>query len=115
VPRAAAARFAESLKRTQGDDPETEDGIIIQQVEGKPREAAKQNRRDEGRSPERREAPPQQRQRLAPKYGAEPTPRDGPPRGPKAFGAKAGTFRGKPGDKRPGAGKPFKGKPKGRP
>jgi ATP-dependent RNA helicase DeaD len=121
VPRAAAARFAESLKRTQGDDPETEDGIIIQQVEGKPREAARQNRRDDGRDSgrdsgdHRRESAPPSRQRLAPKYGAEPTPRDGPPRGPKPFGAKPSGPRGRPGDKRVGAGKPFKGKPKGRP
>jgi ATP-dependent RNA helicase DeaD len=129
VPRGVAGRFAESLKRTQGDDPETEDGISIQEVQGKPREAAKQNRREGPSSP-----PP--RSKLAPSYGARPTHGDGParparapyvgktdgPRGPRP------PYAGKPGGAKPGGprgdrppyagkpgGKPFKGKPKGRP
>jgi ATP-dependent RNA helicase DeaD len=99
VPRAAASRFAEALKRTQGDDPETEDGIRIEMVQGKPREAARQNRR---------EAAPPQRARLAPNYSASPT--DGP-RGPRPPRPVPGGPRGA----RPGGAKPFRGKPKNRP
>jgi ATP-dependent RNA helicase DeaD len=106
IPRAAASRFADALKRTQGNDPETEDGIRIEEVQGSPRAASRENKRS---------APPE-RSRLAPKYGATPTGegrRDGPPRGPRApYGGKPGGPRGAG----PGAGgKPFKGKPKGRP
>jgi ATP-dependent RNA helicase DeaD len=42
VPRAAAGRFAASLKRTAGS--EGEGGVNIEQVEGKPREAARENK-----------------------------------------------------------------------
>jgi ATP-dependent RNA helicase DeaD len=106
IPRVAAGRFADALKRTQGDDPETEDGIRIEQVQGAPRQAARENKRN---------APPE-RARLAPKYGATPTGegrRDGPPRGPRPpFGGKPGGPRGaRPGGAGAG-GKPFKGKPR---
>ncbi len=108
VPRAAAGRFADALKRTQGDDPETEDGIRIEQVQGNPRAASRENKRS---------APPE-RARLAPKYGATPTGegrRDGPPRNAKPSGGRP-PFGGKPGGPRsnrssPG-GTPFRGKPK---
>jgi ATP-dependent RNA helicase DeaD len=106
VPRAAAGRFADALKRTQGDDPETEDGIRIEQVEGAPRQAARENKRS---------APPE-RARLAPKYGATPTGegrRDRPPRGPRApYGGKPGGPRGPRPGGAGGGGKPFKGKPR---
>jgi ATP-dependent RNA helicase DeaD len=106
VPRAASGRFADALKRTQGDDPETEDGIRIEQVEGAPRQAARENKRS---------APPE-RARLAPKYGATPTGegrRDGPPRGPRApYGGKPGGPRGPRPGGAGGGGKPFKGKPR---
>jgi ATP-dependent RNA helicase DeaD len=42
VPRAAAGRFAAALKRTASS--EGEGGVNIEQVEGKPREAARQNK-----------------------------------------------------------------------
>ncbi len=120
IPRAAASRFADSLKRTQGDDPETEDGIRIEAVEGKPREAARENRR-EGPAP---------RKKITPNYSARPT--DGPrspdgPRGPRRDGPRSDGPRSdgprkfaKPGPPKlgrsgPPGGKPFKGKPKGRP
>lgn len=120
IPRAAAGRFADALKRTQGDDPETEDGIRIEMVEGKPREAARQNRR---------EGPPP-RKKLAPNYEARPTHGDSPrgdgPRkeGPRSEGPRpartANRKFAKPGPPKlgrsgPTGGKPFKGKPKGRP
>jgi ATP-dependent RNA helicase DeaD len=121
VPRGVASRFADALKRTQGDDPETEDGIRIEAVEGKPREAAKQNRRDGPNMP----AP---RAKLAPSYGAGGPRGDGPPRGarPPYAGKPSGPRTGAPrsggpgGDRPPYAGKPggkhggapFRGKPK---
>jgi ATP-dependent RNA helicase DeaD len=105
IPRAAAARFAEAMKRTQGDDPETEDGIRIEQVEGKPREAARAHRKT-GESPAR----PPERKKLAPSYGARPTHGDRDrPRPPGGGGPRGG----RPGG--PGGGKPFKGKPNKRP
>jgi ATP-dependent RNA helicase DeaD len=107
VPRAAATRFAEALKRTQGSDPETEDGIRIEAVQGgAPPQAARPHRRDDGPPP---------RAKLAPSYGARPTHGDGPARGARApYAGKPGgglrgdrpPYAGKPG------GKPFKGKPK---
>ncbi|MGS1017358.1 DEAD/DEAH box helicase [Allosphingosinicella humi] len=45
IPRAAASRFAASLKRTEGGDPEGEGSVRIEPFQGKPREAARQNRR----------------------------------------------------------------------
>jgi ATP-dependent RNA helicase DeaD len=44
IPRAVAGRFAQAVKRTATDD-DGEGGVRIEAVEGKPREAAKQNRR----------------------------------------------------------------------
>jgi ATP-dependent RNA helicase DeaD len=117
IPRAAASRFADSLKRTQGDDPETEDGIRIEAVEGKPREAARENRR-EGPAP---------RKKITPNYSARPTdgpraPRGDGPRGdgPRGDGPKGPRKFAKPGPPKlgrsgPPGGKPFRGKPKGRP
>ena len=45
VPRAAAGKFAAALKRTAGGDADGEGGIRIEAVEGKPRDAARENRR----------------------------------------------------------------------
>ena len=45
VPRAAAPRFAAALKRTANGDADGEGGIRIEAVEGKPRDAARANRR----------------------------------------------------------------------
>ncbi len=42
IPRAAAGRFANALKRTAGQD---DDGVMIEAMQGSPREAAKQHRR----------------------------------------------------------------------
>jgi ATP-dependent RNA helicase DeaD len=122
IPRAAADRFAAALKRTQGDDPETEDGIRIVAVEGKPREAARQNRR---------ESPAPDRAKLGAKFGARPTYSDGPSRPsgdrgrPSGDRGRPGGDRGRPAGARPGSvrpggdrsggPRPFKGKPKGRP
>jgi ATP-dependent RNA helicase DeaD len=44
IPRAAAARFAQALKRTEGGESE-EGGVRIEPVHGTPRQEAKQNRR----------------------------------------------------------------------
>jgi ATP-dependent RNA helicase DeaD len=43
IPRAVAARFADSLKRTAQEDPD--DGIMIIPMEGSPRADARENRR----------------------------------------------------------------------
>ena len=72
IPRAAAGKFAAALKRTEGGDPEGEGGVRIEPVQGKPRDAARQNRR--GTRPSRsgpsrsggRDAPhPRRRRRLS--------------------------------------------------
>jgi ATP-dependent RNA helicase DeaD len=57
VPRAAAGRFAAALKRTAGGDADGEGGIRIEAVEGKPRDAARENRRS-GPPPVRHQAKP---------------------------------------------------------
>jgi ATP-dependent RNA helicase DeaD len=59
IPRAAAGRVAAARKRTAGGDPEGEGGIRIEAVEGKPRDAARQNRRP---------GPPQARHQAKPAY-----------------------------------------------
>ncbi len=56
VPRAVAGRFAAAVKRT-ADNSEGEGGVRIEAVEGKPREAAKANRRS-GPPPARHQAKP---------------------------------------------------------
>jgi ATP-dependent RNA helicase DeaD len=65
VPRAAAGRFAAALKRTANGDADGEGGIRIEAVEGKPRDAARENRRA-GPPPARHKAKPF---RKAPKRG----------------------------------------------
>lgn len=65
VPRSVAGRFAEALKRTARED---DDGIVIEAMQGTPREAARDNRRRPG--------PPPSDRRDRPNY----TPRSGPPR-----------------------------------
>jgi ATP-dependent RNA helicase DeaD len=45
VPRAVAGKFAAALKRTAGGDGDGEGSVRIEAVEGKPREAARENRR----------------------------------------------------------------------
>ena len=57
VPRAAAGKFAAALKRTAGGDADGEGGIRIEAVEGKPRDAARENRRS-GPPPVRHQAKP---------------------------------------------------------
>ncbi len=42
IPRAAAGRFSKALQRTAGQD---DDGVMIEAMQGSPREAAKQHRR----------------------------------------------------------------------
>ena len=99
VPNAAAARFADALKRTAGADAEGEDGIRIEAVKGSPREASRDNKR----------SAPSPRATLAPAYGARPTfgaERGGPPSGPRGPRPTGG---------RPGGNAPFRGKPRGRP
>jgi ATP-dependent RNA helicase DeaD len=44
VPRAAAGRFMQAVKRTATDE-DGEGGVRIEPVEGKPRDAARQNRK----------------------------------------------------------------------
>lgn len=99
VPNAAAARFADALKRTAGVDAEGEDGIRIEAVQGSPRESSRDNKR----------SGPPPRATLAPAYGARPTfgaERGGPPSGPRGPRPTGG---------RPGGNAPFRGKPRGRP
>jgi ATP-dependent RNA helicase DeaD len=57
IPRAAAGRFAAALKRTGDGEPDGEGGVRIEPVQGTPREAAKQNRRN-GPPPARHHAKP---------------------------------------------------------
>jgi ATP-dependent RNA helicase DeaD len=57
VTRAAAGKFAAALKRTAGGDADGEGGIRIEPVEGKPRDAARENRRS-GPPPVRHKAKP---------------------------------------------------------
>ena len=134
IPRAAAARFAEALKRTAQDDPD--DGIIIDALPGNPRDAARANKRGDGpnrpveqrsgsgdRRPHFSEGRDSKPQRSGPDRGSsdrKPTERarfdSGRPEGNWA-GKKPGgrPGGGKPFGDRPGGGKPFKGKPRPRP
>jgi ATP-dependent RNA helicase DeaD len=57
VPRAVAGKFAAALKRTAGGDADGEGGITIEAVQGKPRDAARENRRG-GPPPVRHQAKP---------------------------------------------------------
>jgi ATP-dependent RNA helicase DeaD len=63
IPRAAAARFAAAVKRTAGGDPDGEGGILIEPMNGTPRDMAKQNRR---------QGPPPSRHKAKPPYKAKP-------------------------------------------
>jgi ATP-dependent RNA helicase DeaD len=54
IPRAAAARFTKALARTASEE---DDGLIVLPVDGKPREAARENRRA-GPPPARHHAKP---------------------------------------------------------
>ena len=106
IPRAAAQRFAEAVKRTANDDPD--DGILIDAVPGNPRESARENKRNG----------PQPRAKLAPNFAPRATqgegpPRDGPGRDRPQFDR--ANRDGPPRGGRPGGGKPFKGKPRARP
>jgi ATP-dependent RNA helicase DeaD len=89
IPRAAATRFAQSVKRTSTDD-DGEGSVRIEAVEGKPRDAARQNRR---------EGPPP----SGPRSGGYPDgpPASGPRAGPGPGGPRAGAG---PGGPRAGAG-----------
>jgi ATP-dependent RNA helicase DeaD len=96
----SAGRFMASVKRTEQQDGDEENALIIEAVQGAPREEARQNRR-EGRA---NDGPPQRRYDARPTLGARPN----------APGRPAGArppFKGKPG----GGGKPFGGKPGGKP
>ena len=60
VPQAVAARFLEAVVRTAGDG---DDGVEITQVDGPPREAARENRRErshDGPPPRRHDSGPRQ-------------------------------------------------------
>ncbi len=94
VPRAAAQRFSSALARTASEE---DDGLIVIPVEGKPRDEARQHRRQ---GPPR-EAPREQRSQLSPREGPSgPRPqgpsRDGPReqrRGPPPPRHKAKPFK----------------------
>ncbi|QUT04874.1 DEAD/DEAH box helicase [Sphingobium phenoxybenzoativorans] len=94
VPRQVAARFMDAVKRTVADDPDGEGLIVIEPIQGTPRDEAKHNRRNDRRA---NDGPPPKR------YDAKPA-------GRKTLGAKP--FGG-PGGGKPGGGRPFKGKPGG--
>jgi ATP-dependent RNA helicase DeaD len=53
IPRAAAARFAASVKRTADETTDGEGSVRIEPVEGSPRAAARDNRRNAGPPPAR--------------------------------------------------------------
>ncbi|ARS25928.1 DEAD/DEAH box helicase [Sphingomonas sp. KC8] len=75
IPRHAAARFVAAVKRTAGGDPNGEDGIRIEPVQGAPREQQRQNRRAGPGGPGGA---------AAPRHHAKPfrgPPRGGPSRG----------------------------------
>ena len=55
VPQAIAGRFLDAVRRTAGDE---DDGVEIVQAEGPPREASRQNRRDQGSDGPRAPRPP---------------------------------------------------------
>jgi ATP-dependent RNA helicase DeaD len=57
IPRAAAGKFAAALKRTADGDGDGEGGVRIEAVAGKPRDAARENRRA-GPPPARHQAKP---------------------------------------------------------
>jgi ATP-dependent RNA helicase DeaD len=82
IPRAAAGKFKESLKRTEGGDPDGEDGIGIEQHAGP---APEMNRGASGGS--RRDGQPAGRPPLS--------RRDGPPRSTGGSGGKP-PYRAKP-------------------
>jgi ATP-dependent RNA helicase DeaD len=87
VPRAAAAKFKDALKRTEGGDPDGEDGIRIEQHAGPAPEHHKGPRRD---------GPPTGRPPLSRRDGPSSGPRrDGPPRGAGGPGGKP-PYRAKP-------------------
>ena len=60
IPRAAAARFTKALARTAGDE---DDGLLIEPMQGTPREAARDNRRA-GPPPRRHQAKPYRKSRA---------------------------------------------------
>ena len=94
IPRAAAARFAASVKRTATDD-DGEGGVRIEAVEGKPRDAARENRRA---------GPPSGPRAAGPGGPRGAGPRPGGPRAPGGPGGGAGKPRAFP--------TPWKAKPK---
>jgi ATP-dependent RNA helicase DeaD len=67
IPRAAAGRFMAAVKRTAGGDPDGEGAILIEPMQGTPRDTARQNKR---------QGPPPVRHKAKPAYKAK-----GPPRG----------------------------------
>jgi ATP-dependent RNA helicase DeaD len=91
IPRAAAARFAQAVKRSSTDD-DGEGSVRIEAVEGKPRDAARENKRAE--RPQLRAGP-----------GAGPRGPSAGPRGPGA-GPRAG------GPKHKAMATPWKAKPR---
>jgi ATP-dependent RNA helicase DeaD len=108
VPSQIAARFADAVKRTAHDDPD--DGILIEAVQGNPRDSSRENRK-RGREPNSAQG--------RPVHSARPTqaPRGAPP--PRATLAPTGdrserTERAAPRPQRSGD-RPFGGKPTGRP
>jgi ATP-dependent RNA helicase DeaD len=66
IPRAVAGKFAAALKRTAGGDADGEGEVMIEPVEGKPRDAARANRRP-GPPPVRHKAKPF---RQGPRHGS---------------------------------------------
>ncbi|TFI58378.1 DEAD/DEAH box helicase [Sphingomonas parva] len=57
IPRAAAGRFMAAVKRTAGGDPDGEGAILIEPMQGTPRDMARQNKR-QGPPPARHKAKP---------------------------------------------------------
>ncbi len=100
VPRHAAARFADAVKRTAQEDPD--DGVVIEAMADSPRAMARDNARSGARPPRSahpHSGPPIQRQRAdgdAPHRPGGTRPFGGKPGG-KSFGGKPGQGRGRAG------------------
>ena len=126
VPRNVADRFYEAVQRTANEGDE-ESGVSIEVLEGKPREAARENRRRGNDGPSKRHSAKPYRSKegggddrrpskpSSKNFGGEggkPYAKKGGK--PGGFGGKSGGFdgkpTGKPGGKFAGKGKPFKKK-----
>ncbi len=93
----SAGRFLTSVKRTANQDGDPENALVIEAVQGTPRDEARTNRRNDSRP---NSGPPPRRYDAKPTLGARPS-------GP---GGARPPFKGKPAGGKPTGGKPYKAK-----